>query len=337
MSAQLPFPQELPEGGVPGIEFRTFADTRHADPAYHYEISLPNAWVQRETPPPGKRGGLDFVEMARFGNEVAGASVAAVTTERDFDPASTLEIDLAKRGDVVIRHRTRPTRAGTLPDVLSLCDGGRMIARTVCVKDGCRMFRVRAECPAQMYEEAALAVFACVGSHRLLAPSGNPFAEETAGVRVGDGPRASTKRFASWAVTETGSPLEGLEAVDLKTSHEGELGGVVRFGFAPRERGLSAHDVHVAYMSGLRDNGLAPFSAELGEVEPAGDFTAAFLAEPDISKGDPNGEAPFLVLDHPLGVVVLGYYGPTREADPFWWAVVTRAFEMARDSVRFEA
>lgn len=151
------------------------------DPRLHCALFLRRGWQRldaRETP--DKAGFQTITRMAfRAGSELLHLSVQSALLARDMAPSDWLDGYLSTQKLELICKRQWLTAAGTGQDLLAFVPviGQPWVARMTVIKDGNRIYFLRAWCSRSVYETFAEDFCIALNGFTLLEPTGETCAE----------------------------------------------------------------------------------------------------------------------------------------------------------------
>jgi len=266
----------------------------------------------------------------------AEVEVVAAWFEREVAAADRLNIWLLCAGETIIERRDVDTIAGRIPDVLTRRrDRERTtISRWLAIKDGPRMFLLRATTSERHYPKFAEAFYVAVSSFRLLSPGRWPLAE-----RLKTFSRALPDDFClfypeSWNLRE--QPGNDADSLTLDLSHEldGYPAGRITFAVVRDAEGMSEASLIERYRQALQGAGLTLDGLTPQSAEPGTGFQEAWTAEaPATYHGSPV-EARLVVRRRPSAWFVAGLLGPPRDVRPDIWAINKRALAIVTEHLR---
>ena len=151
------------------------------DPRLHCALFLRRGWQRldaRETP--DKAGFQTITRMAfRAGSELLHLTVQSAVLARDMAPSDWLDSYLASQKLELIAKRQWLTEAGTCQDLIAFVPviGQPWVARMTAIKDGNRIYFLRAWCSRSVYETFADDFCIALNGFTLLEPTGEICAE----------------------------------------------------------------------------------------------------------------------------------------------------------------
>lgn len=326
--------------------------TTHPDSQQHFSMVLRRGWIPlgpRTKPEPD---GLLTLEklVLRHGSEPLHLSVQTLELKRELSPADWLNLHLAEQPGEVLHLRQWLTEAGLMQDMLLLIKtlGEPWLTRLTALKDGNRLFFLRAWCSRPLYELYADDFCLAFHSFALLEPQLYPCAEplEPHRLEVGEHALAMVLQTVLSQHWKPWKPPTTPEAEPWPWPrldfHDPSLGARLSLGLCPREAESDHLDVLLLLRAGWQDPGwsLSPHATLHGPYLelPAGltghyyEYDCAPLADedrPNPTEAEKMGKLKLVM------VVSAGAYGwvllrpPPVDAPPLDQAVARRALELA--------
>lgn len=326
--------------------------TSHPDSQQHFSMVLRRGWIPLGPRTKPDEQGLFTVEklILRHGSEPLHLSVQSVALQREVAPADWLNVLLAEQPGEVLHLRQWLTEAGLTQDMLLLIKtlGEPWIARLTAVKDGNRLFYLRAWCSLPLYELYADDFCLAFHGFALLEPQHYPCAEPLKPHRLEVGEHALATVFQT-VVSEHWKPLPSPAQPDAEPwpwprvdLHDPALRARLSLGLCPREPEGDHLDVLLLLRAGWQDPGwyLSPHATIHGPFHELPDGLTGHYYEYEcwpLDVENPTSEPPpetrgklKLVM-----AVSAGAYAwvllrpPPSDAPPMDQAVARRALELA--------
>jgi hypothetical protein len=323
-------------------DFLRFPHTYSPEPQFHFELVLPKSWQLARMPAATQIAGAALRSIALFRNYSAPSAEVEIIGgpfARDISPADWLDVTLERRGETVLARRDAHTRRGVVPDVLT-CGGNDLaacISRWLAIKDGPRMFLLRASVQKSEYSTHADAFYVAVSSLRLLHSSPWPLAE-----RLKTFSRARPDDFLllfpeSWELTEQPSGSSGELALELTNRVRGDAVGQIVVGVIDRSAADNAAALVDRFVAGLQRASIQVDPLMLGELTPGKRFEKAWRAAADGRRLGMPFDISVTIGQRPSAWFVIGHVGPARTVHSNLWAINRRAYAIVTESLRTTA
>lgn len=352
MAESLPHPTAI---GRPKNEiqrdFISIEQTRCSDPIWHFRVGLPHACAigpQGEEPP----GDDEPRTLGLFHREnpPADIEVTGVMALREVDPADYLDCLLEVEQKNVVSRKSVPMRGGVVGDAVATwkAEGDKTFAgRYFCTKWGPRIFVLEFRTPKEHYEQLAEDFFVSIATFSVLDDSLGLFAEKVHTVSntapipwrvvVPESwiikPEPNTDKVASFQATQ----------VPVVPSAEGErLYGKLSFAVVARSEAKTGRAAANAYLSAVRDLGIAVETDAFVEEPAADPFEKSWLLVSNVTKQDKNknknpGELRCRVLMHKKAWVIAGVLGPVRKDSALAWMQNKRVLDIVTTTLKLKS
>jgi len=319
-------------------DFVRIEQNGHPDAHRDYEIAFLRAWKPTATAGDISRSGRfgAVLQIKAPAPEPAGIDIALSTMSRDVDTMDWLVLALDEAGEKILTSRRVDLKVQQLPDVLSekTGRGGRLLRRSLVLRDGPRMWLTSAWALEPAYRKLANTLLFTLSSFGLLSPEGSAYAEPQDEYTTAEPVRLRFRYPASW--TPASAPPKAPETyrVSIATIDQGHKAGSV---LIQVWRGDTRPEAEIleAYCAALEGAGLRP-------------ARSGWRVSDRLVSGNPVMEAAIrgsdgatrlnltAALARGTGVkALISLTGPDRSASADWWAIDKCAMDMVLDSLEF--
>lgn len=204
--------QADPERALQAGHFVKVVLNRASDPRLHAALILRKGWILYESPQDGSKKGLDVLArlVLSIRGQQAHVAIESVQLARDIAPGDWLMLYLAGQKVTCVAGRQWLTAAGVHEERLGLIKtlGDPWITRLLALKDGDRIYLLRAWCAASVYELLAEEWVLAWHTFELLEPTGEACAEKLVEHRLttGEAEAATLVQFFAPSALKVGSP-----------------------------------------------------------------------------------------------------------------------------------
>lgn len=215
-----PFPLVVDPEQIKRLGFYARATIQDlADPRLHCALYLRKGWVRLESRDIKDQAGFQLIARLGFraGNEMVHLTIQSATLSRDIAPSDWLDLYLEGQKIERITQRHWITAAGTCQDLIAFVPtlGHPWVSRMTAIKDGDRIYFLRAWCSRTVYEAFADEFCIALNGFTLLQPTGETCAE------------ALTEHVSSVGSLEAETQLRFHHPSNLKSTPVPEKGDAV--------------------------------------------------------------------------------------------------------------
>ena len=337
MSAQMLFPTQIPpEYRVTDVHIDS---VYHADedPSLTFSMLAPHWWAVRTVKPaaPGQAPPTQLLATYTPTDiEEAELNVFVMDLGREVAPADFLESQLVLQGETILEKRTAPTDGGEALDILSRArtDGRTTLLRRLAIKDGRRMFILRALALEKDYESLKQHFAVALSSFNPLNPNPWPLAESLKSFS-----RSFPSDFVlfypeSWSFAQDPVITETYLQGDLINKVNEQQMGRLLLTIMSRSLEPDRQRLVEMLVEPMKPLGLGTSLAEVQPIDPPQAFEAAWAGLD--RGGDPPLEGRLVVAQRPDAWFTFLLLGPSRENSPTAWAINKRALDIVLGFLR---
>ncbi len=327
-------------------DFISIEQTRCSDSIWHFRMGLPHACAvapEGEEPP----GDDEPRTLGLFHRDdpPADIEVTGVTAIREVDPADYLDCLLEVEEKDVVSKKSVPMRGGIVGDVVATWtaeDNKLFAGRFFCTKWGPRIFVIAFRTPREHYEKLAEDFFISIATFSVLDDSLGLLAEKVHTVSNTAPVPWRVVVPESWVIKpepNTGK-VASFQATQVPVVPSGEgpmIYGKLSFAVVARSEAKTGRAAADAYLSAVRDLGIAIENDEFVEEPAADPFEKSWLLVSNVSKNGNPGELRCRVLMHKKAWVIAGVLGPVRKDSALAWMQNKRVLDIVTTTLKLKS
>jgi hypothetical protein len=305
------------------------------NPIYHFRISIPKDWdiMKDNYVKPGELSTKILSSAGLFKKTMphpAEIEIGIILLSRDISPGDWLEVFIKNMGWTILKIRSFNTAYGRFCDILyRLPDKKRrdfLIARSVAVKDGERLFVVICRCREKDYPLFADDFYMAISSFEIVNSTHKHCAEEVSEYEIKEPLRLRLRYFSSWKKDVDTFLDREVFTINFKNFIDNLSWGQITFSVIRRSAKPDMHSVAKMILEMYGDEGINIRLMDERNIASEQNLQGMFWTY-EAKKGDFLGEIKLVILSHPKAWIVISLLTIHQEVERGIYAINLRAFQ----------